>query len=264
MPLGIGFEQPARLLQRQMLADAGDDVLQRAAFGRVIEHVVDGDQRHEGSRRQYRCRRSPAGGGHRRDKACCAASQTDRREHASFRRTQQRAKPLGMDPRRRHDNKIEAFNMIQKIRQSENAVAFLGASLSEREQPREPSPGGAIAADRPGYRASHRRRPAARQRRVFRAGSTDSMIFLPSVRARAQHRRRSCGRRCRGRQGPSSLACSTSSSRIGSAAQKGKIGGDGQLGIRTTCRFSTHANKPCRYQRGTCAARSRGRNSPSR
>ena len=47
MPLGIGFQKPARLLQRAVLADAGDDILQRPAFGRVIEHVVDGDQRDE-------------------------------------------------------------------------------------------------------------------------------------------------------------------------------------------------------------------------
>ena len=33
---------------RHVLADAGDDVLQRAPFGRVIEHVIDGDQRHTG------------------------------------------------------------------------------------------------------------------------------------------------------------------------------------------------------------------------
>ena len=52
-----------------MLADAGDDVLQRAPFGRVVEHVVDGDQRHAGvagdcgkPRQPARCRR--------RDRAC--------------------------------------------------------------------------------------------------------------------------------------------------------------------------------------------------
>ena len=45
MPLGIGFQKAARLLQRPMLADAGDDILQRPAFRRVIQHVVHGDQR---------------------------------------------------------------------------------------------------------------------------------------------------------------------------------------------------------------------------
>ena len=46
MALGIGFEASARRGERHMLADAGHDVLQGAPFGRVIEHVVGGDQRH--------------------------------------------------------------------------------------------------------------------------------------------------------------------------------------------------------------------------
>ena len=45
MPLGIGFQQTARFLQRPMLADAGDDILQRPALRRMIKHVVDRDQR---------------------------------------------------------------------------------------------------------------------------------------------------------------------------------------------------------------------------
>ena len=46
MPLGIGFEKPARLVQGDMLADAGDDILQLAPLGAVIEHIVGGEQRH--------------------------------------------------------------------------------------------------------------------------------------------------------------------------------------------------------------------------
>ena len=37
-----------------MFADAGDDILQFAALGHVIEHVIDGDQRNERPVRQYR------------------------------------------------------------------------------------------------------------------------------------------------------------------------------------------------------------------
>ena len=44
--LGILFEQPAGILDRPVLADAGDDVLERPAFGRVVEHVVGGEKRH--------------------------------------------------------------------------------------------------------------------------------------------------------------------------------------------------------------------------
>ena len=45
MPLGIGVEQIARGRDRHLLADAGDDVLQRAAVGRVIMDVVGGEDR---------------------------------------------------------------------------------------------------------------------------------------------------------------------------------------------------------------------------
>ena len=45
MPLGIGFQEAAGRIDGQVLADAGDDVLQRPRFGGVIEHVVDGDER---------------------------------------------------------------------------------------------------------------------------------------------------------------------------------------------------------------------------
>jgi hypothetical protein len=42
--LGIDGEPQAGLRNRAFLADAGDDVGERAAFGRVVEHVVDGDE----------------------------------------------------------------------------------------------------------------------------------------------------------------------------------------------------------------------------
>ena len=52
MTLGIGVEPPAGLVDRQMLADAGEHVLQRAPVRMVVEHVVDGDQRHARGARQ--------------------------------------------------------------------------------------------------------------------------------------------------------------------------------------------------------------------
>ena len=48
VPLRIGFEQPPGLVDRDVLADAGHDVLQGPPLGHVIEHVVHGDQRNEG------------------------------------------------------------------------------------------------------------------------------------------------------------------------------------------------------------------------
>ena len=40
VPLGIGIEQIAGVGDRHLLADAGDDVLQRPAVGRMIMDVV--------------------------------------------------------------------------------------------------------------------------------------------------------------------------------------------------------------------------------
>ena len=46
MAFGIGFQPFAGLFQGDMLADAGDDILQIPLVGMVIERVIDGDQRH--------------------------------------------------------------------------------------------------------------------------------------------------------------------------------------------------------------------------
>ncbi len=45
MALGVGFEPQAGLRDGRALADAGEHVLQRAAVGRVVEHVAGGDER---------------------------------------------------------------------------------------------------------------------------------------------------------------------------------------------------------------------------
>ncbi len=44
--LGIRFETAAGIVEGEMRADAGDDVLQRAPLRRVIEHVAHRDERH--------------------------------------------------------------------------------------------------------------------------------------------------------------------------------------------------------------------------
>ena len=46
--LGIDGEPPPGPVDRQVLADAGEDVLQFPPVGMMIEHVVDGDERHAG------------------------------------------------------------------------------------------------------------------------------------------------------------------------------------------------------------------------
>ena len=54
MPLGIGEEAIARLLDGAMLADAGQHILQRTARGDMGMDIVDGDQRRAGARGQGR------------------------------------------------------------------------------------------------------------------------------------------------------------------------------------------------------------------
>ena len=44
MPLGIGLQAQARVVDRAFLADAGEHVLQGTAMGRVIEHAAGGDE----------------------------------------------------------------------------------------------------------------------------------------------------------------------------------------------------------------------------
>jgi hypothetical protein len=52
MPLGVGFQPKAGLLDRAVLAHAGDHVLQRTTLGGVIEHVVGGHHRRASLPRQ--------------------------------------------------------------------------------------------------------------------------------------------------------------------------------------------------------------------
>ena len=53
MPLGIGLQPEARLGDRALLADAGEHVGERPPLRRVVEHVVDGDQRRAGALAEF-------------------------------------------------------------------------------------------------------------------------------------------------------------------------------------------------------------------
>ena len=45
MTLGIAVQKEACIMDRAMLADAGEDVLQYPAFGQMSMHIVDRDER---------------------------------------------------------------------------------------------------------------------------------------------------------------------------------------------------------------------------
>ena len=60
MALGIGLGQPPGRLQRRLLADAGQNIGERAPLGRMHEDVVGRDQRRAEFARQRRALRQPA------------------------------------------------------------------------------------------------------------------------------------------------------------------------------------------------------------
>ena len=60
MPLGVGLRQAARGLERRLLADAGEDVGERAPLGRMHQRVVGRDQRRADLTRERRAPRQPA------------------------------------------------------------------------------------------------------------------------------------------------------------------------------------------------------------
>ena len=132
VPLGIGFKAAAGGFDRHMLADAGDDVLQRTAFGRVIEHIIDGDQR-DRSIASDRQQAAPVGGRRRRDRACWRqARRSDVTPLASRRAS--RAPSLSA--------LIRCGGMTMRLRPSmcssrssmkENAFAFFGAAFADRQ-----------------------------------------------------------------------------------------------------------------------------------
>jgi hypothetical protein len=116
MPLRIGFEKGARLLQRPMLANTGDDILKRAAFRPMIEHVVDGNERDKRSVCRIFQFLQPA-------PVVAAIKQAGREPYGAMRRgvfqpVQDTDQRLGVDPARRHDDQIETLHLFQKIGQS--------------------------------------------------------------------------------------------------------------------------------------------------
>ena len=60
MALGIGLREAPRGLERGFLADAGEDVGERAPLGRMHQRVVGRDQRRADSARERNAPRQPA------------------------------------------------------------------------------------------------------------------------------------------------------------------------------------------------------------
>ena len=110
--LGIDGKPAAGGVDRQVLADAGEHVLQFAAVGMVIEHVVDGDQRHAGLPRQRGALAEP--------RAVVAAI-----EHAAASRTRP-----GAAAQRRWRKSAFASPCVSLLLTTNRSLAFEGLSLA--------------------------------------------------------------------------------------------------------------------------------------
>jgi hypothetical protein len=105
------FQQLSGTVDSDVLADAGDDVLQVPPFRRVIEHVVHGNQRYEsiaGNLSQLR-HSTPiiAAIEH------AGAEPNGVARRGLFQPVEQQAQRARVNSRRRHDNQIEAFDELE-------------------------------------------------------------------------------------------------------------------------------------------------------
>ncbi len=139
---GIQGQQPAGLIEGYMLANAGDDILQHAAPGMMIENVIGGDQGNG-------IAGCDAGELRRAAPVVTAIEKPGCKPYRLFRGVllqfgNQRRQLSIVDPFRRHHDQVESFDPIKQIRQMQNAVALFRFQLAGRKQPRQPSPGSAV------------------------------------------------------------------------------------------------------------------------
>ena len=141
MTLAIDLEPEARFRDGAFFADAGQDILQHAPVGMVIEHVIGGDERCPVLACRFRKRVEP--------RPLAGLAQHARRQIG---RLIDPATDLGHDgkegrlrhPRRRHDREQRAVLEFCHIIEGEDAFALRGAPLPARHQPGEPAIGGPV------------------------------------------------------------------------------------------------------------------------
>jgi hypothetical protein len=146
------------------------------------------------------------------------------------------------------NDQTEPCHLGQKIVAIEQAFALFGATLAEREESREPAPGGAvlrigedvgrtIGKDEPG------------------AGGEFQACFLCGLMGTYDARDRIAVGNADPSQ-PKGLGAIHQLFRMGGTAEEREIGGDGELGIGGHTRyFQTQPNTPCRNQRGAAVSR---------
>ncbi len=250
MALGIGFEPVAGGVERDMLADAGDDVLQRTPLGHMIEHVVDGDERH-------------ARGAGDAGKTLQAAGVVAMMEHAGgepdalwrdSRQGFQKCRQVGvlgpgivlwcfrggtppthfgdwlfrvfMGRRGRHHDEKQAFLPFFQVASVKRAFALDGAMLSGGEQAAEIAIGGTVhrIGEDIGCAVGKNKARADQQFRFFAFQAFDGIIGAHHAGQRVAVGDADGGK-------PELRGTLHQLLRVGGAAQEGEVGGDGDLGI---------------------------------
>ena len=134
MALGIGFKPPADGVDGGLLADAGQDILQRAARGMVVQHLVGRQQRHPGRAAQADAA-APAGAGRRRDRAGLRQARRHRRGCAS-------AAPelfsalRRLETMRQHQHQKLPFGEFQEVIELQMTFALFDPVMSSPRLPR--------------------------------------------------------------------------------------------------------------------------------
>jgi hypothetical protein len=252
IPLGIDLKPCADGRQRPALADAGQHILQRPAFGRVVEHVAD---RHQ---RQIMLPRQPG-------KACHMAlvSAAMGTRHGQI---QMIGKGFAQLPEhgfklrtggtgRRDDGHQQALAMGEQILERQMAFALWRAALSGGQQFAETAPGRAVLGpDQDVGRSVHEHQPAA-------GGKGKPRLLRRHVAADDAGQRIAVGDGDAAKTKPRGLHHQFLGMRC--AAQEGEIAGSGEFDIglpdagraHIWWRYLVHANSPCMYQAGSLVSR---------
>ncbi len=191
--LGIDRKPQASLVDGALLADAGDDIGERPALGRVIVHVVDGDQRRAGAPAELVEQTEPAG--------LVAAMQVDAGEEAApGRRAGEGCEAPGEGRRERVGRECDqhlAFAGGHDIGEGDMVLALLpllDLDVALGQQAAEPAVGGPIDGVGDDLEAVGGDKARADQQ-------LDGPGCASTRRRRARRRQSCCGRRCRRRQG---------------------------------------------------------------
>ena len=142
MPFGIGGKPRAGIVDGDALAHAGEHIGERAARGLVHVDIIGGDERQPVFGRQRMARHQRAAHG-------AAIGHGGGDPDAAGRDGFHRVDPCGqggfVDVLRVEDDELQPFGMFREIVEEERALAFRGAQIAARQQPRQPPVGGAVS-----------------------------------------------------------------------------------------------------------------------